>query len=169
MQLVAVFQRLFQRGDLIAIREQDETPVLPLQHGFIPTPEEIIAAMEGELIMGYWLTSQGGARWESASNPRWERYLTTASGPEYELIAGGSRQVVEAYLELVPYIRGVTLLPKSIVWEVETPWQATYWKLLPEGHVVSFQTTPAPYTPRPAWVEQRWVEIMQWYTNPFEE
>ena len=48
-------------------------------------------------------------------------------------------------------------------------WRATYWKTLPEGHLIAFRSKPLP---RPQWAPMshrnwaRWVDAEKFYLKP---
>jgi hypothetical protein len=163
--LLAVLERLFQRGDLAA--ELVERPEVrrPTQ----PTRAEIEAALARTIFMIYGLSLQGGARWEAVSQPDWRRYIYgayTIDPHEGEIIAQ-DRAVVETYLACLPYVTDTIVEPTSLTWDVLEPWHATYWKTLPIGHRVRFRYTsldsnePRIVPPDMA----QWLERMQqWYT-----
>jgi hypothetical protein len=53
-------------------------------------------------------------------------------------------------------------------------WQATYWKTLPEGHRIEYQTQDLPFSSivlRQDWppeVQDFEKKSQNWYTNPFK-
>lgn len=103
-QLVDTLDCLFQRGDLIAYYSQSIQKSYPNWNIFIPNKQEIIAGLQGNLVSNicYKLTAQGGTRWESVSNPNWNRYYTPIyTEPETEnksYFAGGSRHILKEFL-----------------------------------------------------------------------
>jgi len=169
-QLISVLDHLFQRGDLLAERMEKLVPT----GFFIPTQTEIEDALSGRLDCSYGLTSQGGARWEEVSQPRWERYITAgvyADPQEGAEVIGSDRQMVEKYDSLSHQLLGVSGVPGSKHWDVLEPWQATYWKVLPRGYRVRFSyewVEPSPDPRRDRAVTEWLKEIQNWYT-PYTE
>ncbi|MEH2437987.1 MAG: hypothetical protein V7K25_27815 [Nostoc sp.] len=60
------------------------------------------------------------------------------------------------------------------VWDMLEPWQATYWKILPRGYIVRYQSRQSDWhidsDTSPEWIEandqaNEW-EFMKWYTDP---
>jgi hypothetical protein len=94
-QLINVLERLFLGGDLLAHHWEKSGP----KKFFIPTRTEIEEAFNGRVRCFYGLTSQGGARWEEVSQPRWERYIHDAvyAEPRDGEIIGSDRNLVEQY------------------------------------------------------------------------
>jgi len=129
---------------------------------FYPEAKEIEAMLQYPVILGcdelsmedrfkareemtrYRLTPEGGRQWELFAHPRWDMYITRSGssdggGPEQlegELICS-RKGFVEYFLEEVGTI-GHQIVEGTVKWDVLTPWQATYWKELPEGHRVRY-------------------------------
>jgi hypothetical protein len=169
-ELVGVLAELFGGGDLLAKRVEKSVT----KEFFTPARAEIEAALEGRFDCLYGLTSQGGARWEEVSQPRWERYVCgwVSGEPQEGEIVGSDRTLVEKYDSLSHYVWDISVVADSRRWEVLQPWQATYWKTLPLGHRVrfSFEWVERP----PEWktdaMISEWLkEIHNWYTPYTEE
>lgn len=163
--LVAVLERLFQRGDLAAELVERLVARTPIQ----PTRAEIEAALAGTLKMDYGLSASGGARWEAVTQPDWDRYLYAGFGtdPDEGEIITADRAIAARYLSILPLFTDMTPVPDSQTWDILQPWSATYWKTRPVGHRVQFRYTSTPadlprQTPPDvtAWVEQ----LYRWYT-----
>ncbi len=156
--LIGLLDRLFQRGDLVA----DRVGRLNWEdsHLSVPTREEIVdlLAVVGGPDVWYGLTAQGGARWEAVSAPDWERFSDCWWGdPDWWGAVSADHLRVEQYLSSAKVQSRI--VPGSELWEVVTPWQATYWKTLPIGHKVSFRITkPKRLMP---WAEP----AADWYKN----
>lgn len=115
-----------------------------------PDADEIAAFLRergrGLDTVHYWLTTEGGAAWESFARPQWHRYLVSScqfpeDGSTFErshtietldwqwldkyLRAQAAEQVVEAGSMTLDELR---------------PWQATYWKTLPFGLRCTFRS-----------------------------
>src|SRR5579864_2602507 len=71
--LVDILERMFQNGDLGARYPSDNTNNTTQ---FIPTRTEIEASLGREGVeLWFALTEQGAVRWETISQPNWDRYL----------------------------------------------------------------------------------------------
>ncbi|MDM9384717.1 hypothetical protein QUB80_29085 [Chlorogloeopsis sp. ULAP01] len=176
-------------GDLIAEQVKSEkhlstllTPIFEVEKLIVLTPSQIEANLDGELGALYYLTSQGGARWESVAHPDWDRYCVVNIGfnesgeiAESQVICP-SKQFVEKFLSINCYVSAVVHVPGTEVWDVLEPWQATYWKNLPKGYRVRFQGSHNEWSidsdTSPEWIEandqaNEWYwEFRQWYKDP---
>lgn len=165
-ELIAVLTRLFQAGDLFAVERERLVPVRTL----VPTPQELEAALCGQLDLTYGLTAHGGARWEAVSQPDWTHFVSVSYGSDDAELIGLDRQIVERYLAWQHYHwPEMVVSAATIVWDVLTPWAATYWKQLPGGHRVRYKLRHQPRV----WVEtppqiSAWFQgLAHWYTHPF--
>ena len=168
--------RLFQNGDILAVVLNDDgNDILDV----VLTMPEIQAYLEGKLRTSYYLTPQGGARWEAVANPNWNQYLRWLHGwscDEESSITSSDRQLVEQILEASEYVVGKAPIPDTETWEPIEPWQVTYWKTLPLAYSVRYRTRKrdwevSPDTPRELiekkkQVERWYYEIKQWYVEP---
>lgn len=173
--LVATLYQMFQEGSLVALRESREEP----REEFTPTRQEIERALEGKDDVYFGVTAFGGARWELESQPNWNRYIYTSISidpNEGELICA-DRSLAEAFLSTQPWWPEVE---GSKSWEVLTPWQATYWKNLPEGHRVTFLheeyseadesrswEKPEDYLEKME-RQKKCCDMQKWYRNPYD-
>ena len=126
----------FTEGDLVAMAREDEGP----NELFVPTMEEVKTAFArtADRYIYYGLTAQGGARWEQASAPRWDRFLDTLRDLEEGEITATTREFAGRYLASQAY-DGIEVVAGSEQWQELTPWPATYWKSLEIGHKVRFR------------------------------
>jgi len=172
---------MFREGDIKAERTED----FKSWSDFAPTVENIEAALfrQGEFghprpTVYYGLTAQGGAKWEAAARPDWNRFIYGGySDSEAELISM-NRQWVERYFMLIQPGGFDTLfaVPGTEVWDTLEPWQALYWKTLPIGHRVRFTYTSGGEYPSPildrakfeAAIRRREesAKMKTWYTRP---
>ena len=119
----------------------------------------------------YGLTAAGGAAWEAAARPDWDRYIDISFGTdpdEGEVICAdptrADRFVLSPYQQHLP-------LPDSVRRDRLQPWPATYWKTLPLGHRVRFlYDSGNPIEPKygsNTWVKWRaWLEdANHWFTH----
>ncbi len=139
--LVETLYRLFQQRDIVAQRINLTTRAL-LGDTFVPTREQIKAALLGELPLAYALTPRGGARWENHARPDWNRYICYQPVGKQELqIAGTERHLVQQALTTLPQRQALSVLAGTERWDTLVPWEATYWKVLPGAHRVRFRVT----------------------------
>ncbi len=162
-ELLTLLTRLFAHGDLLAQLRIGPETFQPVE----PTVEQITSALTGEFRMDYGLTVQGGARWEAYSAPDWSRYIDAGYFGDSLTgeVAAGTRRAAEQYLALEPFISSSSIVPNSVQWETLAPWQATYWKVLPEGHRATFRyvedTTVRMHDPMR---DEEWMRLLKWYT-----
>ena len=168
-RLLQALNTSFVEGDLVALAGEDEGP----DELFVPTMEEVKAAFArtaGRYIY-YGLTAQGGARWEQASAPRWDRFVDTLRDQEEGEITATTRELAGRYLASQAH-DGIEIVAGSEQWQVLTPWPATYWKSLETGHKITFryqEQTREEREPKPAWVEDLLAETDGWYRNIWRE
>lgn len=120
-------------------------------------------------LVYYGLTPAGGQQWEQVTNPDWMSFVQTLYGvnPEEGSIASATRQVVEQWFDNQIF-EGYEVLPDSIQWENMHPWQATYWKQLPEGYRVTFlYHYHALSAEQDSQKDERLQKEVHWYTPPF--
>ena len=112
---------MFCCGDLAARRVTKRWRGRP----FVPTREEIDAALCDSLDLEYGLTAQGGERWELMSQFDWSYHLGGSSDTGVE---GTKAELIDVYLAWTR-----SSVPGSEKQTVVRPWKATYWKSFPEG------------------------------------
>jgi hypothetical protein len=94
----------------------------------------------------FWLTHEGGRVWEEFAAPEWDRCFNASHQPgvdeHHEIIevTAGSEDVLQNYLEYFP-LDGSQIVDSSLKFEIIVPWQAKYWKELPQGFRATFQAT----------------------------
>jgi hypothetical protein len=139
-----VLNRLFRQGDLLAGfgSDFDDVTYYPI-NGFTPSLEETIDALENKLYMCYFLTQQGGNRWESASSPNWNKFFVGFTGSEESDLYSANRDLLAEYLKvchLISYGSSRYLpISETVIWEELSPWNATYWKSFPLGYRLRFK------------------------------
>ncbi len=112
------------------------------------------------------LTRDGGAEWESAARPDWNRYLFSAAGEHEVEIACADEARLEKFLRS-PWLDWRPIGDERR--DVLSPWQATYWKTLPLGHRMrcaygareDLAWTAEQYTQRNAWL----ADVNYWFTR----
>jgi hypothetical protein len=118
----------------------------------------------------YRLTRRGGASWEQWARPDWSRYNTSSGHIRGIALKAATKANVEELFELERHLhRHREILLETHVTKVLRPWRATYWKCLPEGHLIAFAFTPAPCPglyPTPQWAWARWCALNRWYEPP---
>ena len=171
--------RLFQNGDILAVVLNDDgNDILDV----VLTMPEIQAYLEGKLRTSYYLTPQGGARWEAVANPNWNQYfrwlLGSSSSKEYKesSITCSDRRLVEQMLEASEYVVREVPIPGTENWELIESWPVTYWKTLPQAYSVRYQirdrdwyitpNTPRELIEKEKQVNEWYYEIRQWYVEP---
>jgi hypothetical protein len=156
-------------------------PKFKAKKSAILTLSEIEANLEGKFGACYYLTSEGGTKWESVAHPDWNRYHThlLGCGPgeisESEIICP-NRQFVEKFLSVDCYVCAVVHIPGTEVWDVLSPWKATYWKTLSRGYRVLYQSKQSDWhidlDTSPEWIKandraNKWYgTFQQWYKDP---
>ena len=178
--LCALLLQLIQEDYLMIYqyhpRQGREIPFIPSLRDL---QEELdTAESDRQAYLSYGLSSLGGAQWEMLSSPRWDRFISASYGVdpyEAEIIAQ-DRQLVQRYFELQHYISSAVgaIIPESLQWDSLAPWQATYWKTLPQARRLRFSYYPytedreAPITPTWAW--EQFCQMCEWYQryNPRE-
>ena len=126
--LIETLGALFQQGDLWARVGKAKA--------FVPTRDEIEAALADGLQMVYGLTAQGGARWESLCRFDWSRFVSWSSTSHSSELIAPTRELAEFLFharQRDPVIR------PPVRWDIIRPWEATYWKTLPAGHRVRYR------------------------------
>ena len=175
---------LFQRGDIKATVFADEYDEYHTDGNsdVILTMAGIQDYLDGRLLASYYLTPQGGARWEAMAHPDWNKFLIVnflGQFPYEEGFFGTQREIIEQLLALERLIFMYEHIPGTEKWNVLEPWEATYWKTLPRGFHVSCEFQPndscLDYQKEgvsPELVEEyeqalEWYENMKkWYTDP---
>jgi hypothetical protein len=159
---------LFEDGSLIAVRCPDDYTTID----FLPKYQEIdLALKRHDRRMQYMLTAKGGSQWESLSNPNWDWCI---SGSLWENSEAKYLHIAEQNLEFIRYAFNSQPILSSKTYQVLRPWQATYWKTLPEGHRIEYQTQDLPFSSivlRQDWppeVQDFEKKSQNWYTNPFK-
>jgi hypothetical protein len=90
----------------------------------------------------YYLTPQGGERWERFSNADWERYHSfewDCNAEDVLEVAATSPEGAErAYRYVAPW-NELRVFPETLEHHTLRPWAATYWKTLPVGYSARFR------------------------------
>ncbi|MEH1938892.1 MAG: hypothetical protein V7L01_01565 [Nostoc sp.] len=167
------------------INNYNEKPLRPIfkaEKPAILTLTQIEASLSRESGILYYLTPKGGFHWETITHPDWSHFAsiifsnTESEEIDLEEVICPSKQFIEKYLSIDCYVSPVIHVPGTEVWDVLSPWQATYWKTLPRGYRVRFQCVHNNWyidsDTTPEWIEandqaNEWYwEFRQWYTNP---
>ena len=168
-EAVALFHQMFVGGDLLAILHRDLDQIrggtvfeklLSPNPFFIPSPEAVKTAQlfenPGETSLLYLMGPRGAARWEAFTKADWSRYILdegeySPDGKRIHTLAG-QRERVEFALDR--FFPEETRVFGTEQWTTSTPWDATYWKRLPTGVVVTFEVLEkATVPPVPLWAE----------------
>ena len=143
-ELAIAANRLFKNGYILAL--------FPTEKGVnvedvILNMSQIQAHLNGKLPAFYYLTPQGGAKWESVSNPNWNRFYRGRFSSEHDIETGLSEaeviscspELIENHLRVSGYLDGLVRIPETVIWSEIKPWQATYWKTLPKAYKVNYK------------------------------
>jgi len=161
------------RGEILArVFAEDDFEGTP---NVILTMSGIKDHLAGRLGATYYLTPQGGDRWEAMSHPDWNKfYIANFLGIfSYEKgILGTRREIVEKLLSIDRFVLLRQHVPGTEVSKVMEPWPATYWKTLPRGYHVSYETqNNSEYLDEleeksaPPELVKSYQEAYQWYDN----
>jgi len=143
--LVQTLEGLFQAG-LIECTGPDGTPVGPISDAFLRSALD-------DNRWSYWLTPKGGAAWESFGRPDWNRFINEESFYETGtcILTGMSRERLEEYVSALAIVEDLPDRGSPVFREL-VPWQAAYWKTLPNGWRATIRR-PNAHEPRP-WVSR---------------
>ena len=140
-----------------------------------PGPSELTDWIVHDSDVTYGLTASGGAIWEAAARPKWDRYLPASSdgSRECEAICADPKRL-EAFVRS-PWQRWAPE-KDSERWDTLQPWMATYWgKSLPLAHRARWSYLAGPRSQERliAEVEQRaafnaWLRDMDDWFSPLE-
>lgn len=164
---------LFQRGDIKAtvLADEDDTEGTS---NVILTMTGIQDHLDERFNATYYLTPQGGARWEAMAHPDWNKFCIVnflGQFPYEEGFFGAQREIIEQLLTLDRLLFMYEHIPGSENWNVLEPWQATYWKTLPRGYHVSCEFQHSDFCPwklddnTPAQIVEEYQRASQWYEN----
>ena len=143
---------------------------------FIPSLRDLKEGLDtpkrnNQAYLSYGLSPLGGAQWETLSSPRWDRFISAsyAIDPYEAEIIAQDRQLVQRYFEVQNYISSAVgvVIPESLQWDAFHPWQATYWKTLPQAYRLRFFYSP--YTEDievpaiPTWAWEQFCQLREWY------
>jgi hypothetical protein len=168
-ELLDTLYKLFQEGSLIGVQSPNDESLIR----FLPTYQEIDAALQSQNTTQYELTSKGGTQWEALSNPSWTRFVGGSCFPSEHLaiLEASFCPTSEEEIQLFHYFYDCEVVPESIECERLSPWKALYWKTLPYGYKLSTQLIKSPnrFQGDISSEEQKFIEkILNWYTNPFK-
>jgi hypothetical protein len=112
---------------------------------FVPTVQQVSIAISGRgAPFLYGMTQRGAARWEALAEPDWDRYICEEAAPEAEpdisRTSLWARTKVRLEEALLFGYAGEPISSNQERWEPLVPWQATYWKTLPDGYRVELLT-----------------------------
>jgi hypothetical protein len=136
-RLIATLEKLFQEGWIMA-KIKDE-PVFLTRHQIINALDET-SPRQNDSCTYYRLTPKGGEVWEAFATPDWSRFILEDRNDETH--AGVITSMIPGRLE--KYLRSLNLVQYEVDFDsAQTeeigPWDATYWKVLPNGHRTRFQ------------------------------
>ena len=181
-EVVDAADSLFQNGYILTKVFYEESGNEG-ESGVILTKTGVQDCLNGQLQSSYYLTSEGGAYWESIAHPNWDKFLKLDSleNPREGKVIGAKREIIEELLALNLLIGLYIQIPGTEVWKVMEPWEATYWKTLPKGYEVVYQTqqnqlvldllhkeesVPAEFVKRHQEGTQLYHNMRKWYSEP---
>jgi hypothetical protein len=153
-ELEEALHGLFSEGLLLAWNGT-RSAFDPDPEGFTPTREQIRTALAPRAhdadtpLLYYGLSAAGGERWEHFARPDWTRFVYHEEGPhplrrrdrlEVQLISQNRALVTakwEADRDAYRIADGGTFQEEAL-----RPWDATYWKRLPEGWQIQYRLWP---------------------------
>jgi hypothetical protein len=89
----------------------------------------------------YGLTALGGAAWEERAQPDWSRFIDDSSDGDFRCVEGAD---LERLRRCIEWREPDYELVGEPVFERLRPFQATYWKALPEGFRATRAVRPRP-------------------------
>jgi len=122
-------------------------------------------------LLTYRLSAAGGEIWATYAGVDWSKFYCTwydSGRNEFRLSASDRRAInVALHLRTISPLP----LPGTEQWEVLSSWQATYWKVLPAGHRISYRYRDWPLAPsvktdqeRTMW-EKLWQEFSPYWVT----
>lgn len=148
--LVKTLLRLQQQGDIGFYRRKDDEDIsevldeAQLRECFVSSDASTSNPDAKLFSQGhvYRLTDSGAARWERFAEPNWSRFASWICPDEHLLvITAGSKEHLDELMANVDDLSSDPIVPDSIVEDILTPWDATYWKQLPYGFRICCRTT----------------------------
>jgi hypothetical protein len=135
-QLASLLEQLLQVEDLVAERDDVDMEQEPIVLSLNRAEIEALLSSDGDDV-SLFLTPQGGAHWETVASPDWGRYISNDTRGDQWLVASMDLALIEKYLARQDV--QAHIVPGTLEWELVTPWQATYWKILPSAHCARFK------------------------------
>lgn len=162
--VVAALTALAEEGLILAWRASSEEGFdVYAAHpgGFPPTRPQIEEALRRDRSKGiegtrlyYGLSERGGQHWESLARPDWDRFVDRWEGEagafdesmpdddpsadrRQRQMTSSNRLLLEEHLRRDQETYRI-VDPETIRWETLTPWDATYWKRLPQAYRVTY-------------------------------
>ena len=144
--LIKTLDALFQRGLVEFSRGMESEELLT------PSCADITAMLsepppDNPASTSCSLTQLGGQLWEAFALPDWSKFIIggTYLPPEVEdgwcdsYAEGTDRNRLQRYIDGLHHV-GTIVDTETVIWKKEEPWEATYWKTLPEGYSVTFKS-----------------------------
>lgn len=194
--VIESLNRLFQEGLLLAINDSIykslhgfscSEPMLDelIPMGFIPSIQEI----QREFIyeepftpdkeaLSIFLTPQAGKLWELIFQPEWNKYITRRGDSIIHKLYCVNPDIGKKLIEINHMIYyndefSHHLISGTEVWEKITPWRVNYWKTLPIGYCLSYQTERIPVNESQELIRERkkahdfLMYIWRWYNKNY--
>jgi hypothetical protein len=158
--------------------------------GFIPSGEEI----QRELIMAripldqadgyekdellFFLTSQGSVLWETIFRPEWNKYIARRGDGIVRKLYCADFSIGKKIIEMDHLINydnesSYHLVSGTEMWEEIIPWQVNYWKALPVGYCVSYQSERVIISESQELIQERkkahdfLMDVWRWYDKNY--
>lgn len=136
------FFRLWNSGLLECSIEESGPPVAPnrelARSQFVRTRQW---PPEGDESVVYRLSRDGGAIWEYFASPDWGKFFKVET--DYDLnecrLASANRDLAETLRQCED--RHPAPIAGTDRWTVLQPWNATYWKMLPNAYQLTFRVS----------------------------
>jgi hypothetical protein len=165
----SILARMVKQGEITIHREFSRTaPAVAASEAHIM--EMLAEPREPRRPSFYRLTERGGAEWEAWAKPQWSRFNMSCGRNRRTAIGAATAAVAEDLLGLHEYLHhDEAIVECSIRRRTFRNWRATYWKTLPEGHLIAFCIRPQPrseWSPMPHREWARWVGLRNFYLKP---
>ncbi|HYI46965.1 MAG TPA: hypothetical protein VEX35_00720 [Allosphingosinicella sp.] len=166
LAIARILAQMVEEGEITVHREfGPAAPAVALCEGQIG--EMLSESRDTKRPSFYRLTEHGGAEWEVWAKPQWSRYSTSCGRKRRTAIGAATAAVAEELLGLHEYLHhDEVIVERSIRRRTFHRWHATYWKTLPEGHLIGFRTHSrlrSEWSPMPHREWARWVDLRKFY------
>jgi hypothetical protein len=175
-ELVTVLVQLYSAGLIDAHRvgqvcPYDCDPVLLDAETCTAALQESRWMEDARFFTHYQLTDSGGRAWENAASPRWNEMVTESTDMERKVCRIEAATLAQAQKYIDALSREQLVQVGECTVTKLRPWQANYWKRLPQGVRVEFHRDVDSEDGSMDWPPSR-SEFFQgtphWYTRPWK-